>query len=68
MLLAKVGDSPSETMDQERSAPEEGIEPNTKKEDVSDILPLIQILLKNPPPDYDCRTCPICRRYGITEL
>lgn len=43
---------------------EEGNEEEPKKEDVHDILPLIYILLKNPPPDHDFKTCPIARSAG----
>lgn len=55
-------------MAKEQPTPKEGTEARTKKEDVQDILPLMLILLKNPPPDHDCRTCPICKEFGITEL
>ncbi len=68
MLPAKVANPSAESMPTDQPNPEEGFEVNTKQEDVSDILLLMRILLKNPPPDHDCRTCPICRKYGITEL
>jgi hypothetical protein len=39
-----------------------------KREDTNDILPLFRLLLQSPPPEHECKTCPICRKYGITEL
>ena len=68
MVPAKVANHVPGTMPEEQLIPEEGNEEESKKEDVHDILPLIYILLKNPPPDHDFTTCPICKEYGITEL
>lgn len=57
-------------------------EDRTKNEDIVDeksdaaaggearaeLLALFRLLLKQPPKDHDVRTCPICKRYGITEI
>jgi len=69
MLPAKVADRIPDHMAENHQSlfpEEEGAD--AKKEDASDILPLFRILLKNPPPEHDCKACPICRKYGITEL
>ncbi len=29
---------------------------------------LLRLLLREPPPDHDCKTCPLCRKYGIVDL
>jgi len=34
----------------------------------SELIPLLQLLARQPPPDHDFRTCPICKRYGITKI
>jgi hypothetical protein len=34
----------------------------------AELLTLLRLLTKNPPPDHDFGTCPICKRYGITEV
>lgn len=68
MVPAKVANHMPRIMAEEQTIREEGNEEEPKKEDVHDILPLIYILLKNPPPDHDFKTCPICKEYGITEL
>jgi len=33
-----------------------------------DLTPLFTLLVRQPPKDHDFRTCPICQRYGITEI
>jgi len=33
-----------------------------------DLTPLFTLLVRQPPQDHDFRTCPICQRYGITEI
>jgi hypothetical protein len=38
------------------------------REDIDDILPLFRLLLQSPRAEHECKTCPICRKYGITEL
>jgi hypothetical protein len=38
------------------------------KEELVDFLPLLRILVKEPPKDHDCKTCPICKEYGITQI
>jgi hypothetical protein len=32
------------------------------------LLALFRLLTKEPPPDHDFKTCPICKRYGITKI
>lgn len=34
----------------------------------ADLMALFRLLLKQPPKDHDVRTCPICKRYRITEI
>jgi hypothetical protein len=29
---------------------------------------LLRLLLREPPPNHDFKTCPTCRRYGITKI
>lgn len=45
--------------------------PKAKKDEevpVYDLMPLFTLLVRQPPKDHDFRTCPICQRYGITEI
>lgn len=40
-----------------------------KKERVpAELIVLLRILLKEPPPDHDFATCEICKAHGITQL
>jgi hypothetical protein len=34
----------------------------------AELLALFRLLVKEPPPDHDFRTCPICKQYGITSI
>ena len=34
----------------------------------TELLLLLRLLVREPPPDHDFQTCPICKRYGITEI
>jgi hypothetical protein len=34
----------------------------------AEIVALFRLLMREPPSDHDFRTCPICKRYGITEI
>lgn len=38
------------------------------EEEKAYLIPLFRLLMKRPPADHDFRTCPICTRYGITEI
>jgi hypothetical protein len=55
---------PDAGIDGESSNNEE-IAPETER---ADLVPLFQLLLRQPPPDHDFATCPICKRYGITTI
>ena len=33
-----------------------------------ELLALFRLLLREPPVDHDFRTCPVCKRYGITGI
>lgn len=68
MLLTKVDHPFMRSMTIDEPNREKGDEADPKKEEVRDLLPLMRILLKNPPPDHDVKTCPICKEHGITEL
>jgi hypothetical protein len=34
----------------------------------ADLIPLFRLLTRQPSADHDFRTCPICKRSGITEI
>ena len=34
----------------------------------AELLALFRILVKEPPPGHDFRTCPICKEFGITSI
>jgi len=69
MLPAKVANHLPESMAKDQQSPDWKEDGETdKQEDAQDILLLFRLLLNNPPPDHDCKTCPIYRRYGITRL
>jgi len=34
----------------------------------AELLALFRILMKEPPPDHDFATCPICKRFGLTSI
>jgi hypothetical protein len=34
----------------------------------ADLVALFRLLLREPLPDHDFKTCPICKRYGITRI
>jgi hypothetical protein len=36
--------------------------------DGADLLPLFRLLARQPAKDHDFRTCPICKKHGITEI
>ena len=36
--------------------------------DQAALLALLRLLTREPPPGHDFKTCPICQRYGITEI
>jgi len=50
----------------ETTFPSEGRRIDEQKK--ADVIPLFRLLMKQPPADHDIRTCPICTRYGITEI
>jgi hypothetical protein len=34
----------------------------------ADLVALFRLLLREPPADHDFKTCPLCKRYGITSI
>jgi hypothetical protein len=34
----------------------------------ADVLALFRLLMREPPTDHDFKSCPICKRYGITAI
>jgi hypothetical protein len=39
-----------------------------KKDEATDqLLSLLRLLFREPPPEHDFKSCPICKRYKITE-
>jgi hypothetical protein len=41
---------------------------NSAAPEQPELLALFRLLMKQPPREHDCRTCPICKRYGIDEI
>jgi len=41
---------------------------NAENGNRADLIALFRLLLREPPPDHDFKTCPICKRYGITHI
>lgn len=56
-------------MDKEK-APNEVMREEERSQDkeFADLLPLLRILLQEPPEGHDFATCPICCRWGITHI
>jgi hypothetical protein len=55
------------------SSPNGEAQPEKQKETTQDarraeLIALFRLLVREPPPDHDFRTCPICKRYGITSI
>lgn len=48
----------------------DGSEPREAGKELSsyDLTPLFTLLMRQPPKDHDFHTCPMCQRYGITEI
>lgn len=36
--------------------------------EIKQLLPLFQLLMRNPAAQHDFGACPVCKRYGITSL
>jgi len=34
----------------------------------AELLALLRLLTREPPPDHDFKICPTCKRYGIAKL
>ena len=45
-----------------------GEKDQTEGNQENDILPLIRLILREPPPGHDFKTCPTCKQHGIKEL
>jgi len=43
-------------------------EGGTERVEPGALLELLRLLTREPPQDHDFKTCPICKRYGITKL
>ena len=58
------GNSDAETAKQEAQGPKI-LSPEAAR---AELLTLLRLLTKEPPPDHNFQTCPICKRYGITSI
>jgi hypothetical protein len=48
---------------------DEPVNQEPKKEQIpAELIALLRILLKEPPPDHDFETCEICKAHNITAL
>lgn len=43
-------------------------DPKDSRVEEDELLTLFRLLTRDPPPDHDFTTCPICKEYGITEI
>jgi len=44
-------------------------EPPAQKEPIpAELIPLFRVLLRKTPQGHDFKTCPVCKKYGITEI
>jgi len=34
----------------------------------AELMTLLRLLMREPPPDHDFETCPTCKHYGITGI
>jgi hypothetical protein len=56
-------------MDTSKPTPGGGEKESEKNnKDLDSLLPLFRLLVREPPKDHDFKTCPICKRYGISEI
>ena len=53
-----AGDPPKEIRDRELNSQNRHTE----------LLALLRLLTREPPRDHDFKTCPICKRHGITTI
>ena len=58
------GNSNAETSKQEAQGPKL-LSPGAAR---AELLTLVRLLMREPPPDHDFQTCPICKRYGISSI
>jgi hypothetical protein len=67
MLPSRRTDGPLPRLKQDRVPPktEEGMTQSVRD---AELLALFRLLTREPPPDHDFKTCPICKRYGITSI
>ena len=58
------GNSDAETAKQEAQGPKI-LSPEAAR---AELLTLLRLLVREPPPDHNFQTCPTCKRYGITSI
>jgi len=54
-------------MEAPKTTPNEGPEKDSQARE-AELLALLRLLTREPPRDHDFKTCPICKRYGITTI
>lgn len=59
--------------DSSKLSPKAEAQPEEQQETIQDarrdeVVALFRFLMKEPPQDHDFRTCPTCKRYGITGI
>lgn len=61
--------SRDEAFKEEESGASDAQKANGDKESPGyDLAPLFTLLVRQPSKDHDFHRCPICQRYGITEI
>lgn len=57
-------------MDATKSSPAKKHEQKRERADAlsAELVILIKALLKEPPPNHDFATCPLCKKFGITRI
>ena len=41
--------------------------PGRKEPIPAELIPLFRVLVRKTPQGHDFKTCPVCKKYGITE-
>ena len=67
LLMADAHELPEKNVQEENRSESPAGTPSEHVERGA-LLALLRLLMREPPPGHDFKTCPICRRYGITEI
>lgn len=67
-MMSKSQESPNNSLAGKSKSEDESPKLLSPEAARAELLTLVRLLVREPPPEHNLHACPICKRYGITAI